>query len=370
MDASLELAKRVKREYERQRKASYRRMKRTEKQRLEERIAILQAAVARRLATAAQTDSTVEWREWASQSFQERCASTATNRSLRDTLWHHDTLVRVLQAWVHRSIVHPAMPDGNPWLQSTLLADPVARQVGFQWLTDRIYHLAMREYANGGGQVADIARLEVLTDGGCDEVEVVGMECQYQTTFLAPLATVATFTWDEMVQNIRSDVSHATTLEGGGNFLYQRVHDSLLGTSLCLLVRRYDENPHRVVFASVFLRDDEAYPLEDDCVLRPHGFGITILQHIADDITLSRNHVVQYSPITTHGVISFDQTTAIFGVEPHSARAVTLARIENNAARNFVARRHFMTQGMVERLKQAVDSNSFNTGLPTSTFEA
>ncbi|KAF0692080.1 Aste57867_16784 [Aphanomyces stellatus] len=292
------------------------------------------------------------WRMQATRLFRGMCTSMDLNRDLRGQICRHRDLVRVLSRWVQASI-HPrplAMRRCTPWLDSTLLADPVARQYGLRWLTDRVYHSAMVAHgALSSSNVDDIATVEIHTDGTDD---LGAIESHFQSTVLANNGAIADCMWSLFTERRRSTVHTIEILVNDGHLLYLRVYDSLHDTMSCILLRRYDL-PTRVVFARLFLRTDECFPLQPNEV-RPHAFGWTIMERITDDVTLYSSRLMQFAPVTTDGELSVERIAAVFGVaEPtRLARPTILAQIQTNALRNLVNQRRQTDLLLHERLHE------------------
>ncbi|KAF0692468.1 Aste57867_16459 [Aphanomyces stellatus] len=316
------------RQYERQRKRRYRAELRSEQERLEVQVARLQELLQTHLG---RPDVVVprRFQHQSKEKHRELTQSATQNRSLRDQVNRHRDLLRRLHTWVTAS-VQPSLDDNYPHLHSTLLADPAARPYGLRWLTDRVFHAA-RATHGFDGSVDDKIRLDIRLD---TDGEIRGMENHDQHTVLANFRTVADAAWAlDMEQATQSTRCKSILVQE--DVCYARVLYARLGTSFCTLSRRYDTSDFAVI-VYVFVRDDECFPLQEG-ELRPHGFSWAIFQKITDDVTLSRCATVQYAPVTTDGVISFEKQAAIFGVEPHPSREVVLARIESTALRNFKA---------------------------------
>ncbi|KAF0687806.1 Aste57867_20509 [Aphanomyces stellatus] len=241
------------------------------------------------------------------------------NKALRMQLEQQRRLLQVLQSWVQPSI-QPALGQGNPWLHSTLLADADARQVGYKWLTDRVFHSAVAAHASILS-VDDTIGASFIT--GEDEFDILGVENTTQHTFFANYEAVAKVVWDEATNiTSRPNGTQITFLAGDGSFRYQRIVPRP-NINIQMLVRRYDLAT-RIVLCYVYVRDDECFPLEVDHG-RPYGIGWTAIEKIADDVTLCRTRTSQC------GNLSFDQMAARFGVTPHPSREVMLARMQNNS---------------------------------------
>ncbi|KAF0692472.1 Aste57867_16463 [Aphanomyces stellatus] len=355
----------TKREHDTRRKREYRAMKRQERDHccyliyyLEDRLK--QKQIHQGKTTQQSTILEQFWRHRADRSFQERCESTAENHKLRDHVRRHGTLLRALHQWV--SVLQPpiALPDNinhMPWLQTTLLADPVARHVGYEWLTDRVYHSIARTggAVDGGGFLAtssidDVAQVDVVLDDA--KWDILGLFSRQQRTVLAPFQVAADSLWADQGRQLHAKclVSVTQAVELDGCLDYTRTHNRHLGTSFCTLARRYNLHD-RVVMVYVFLREDECVPLQGG-EIRPHGFGFNVFHHITDHVTLLRSSMHHFTPVTPDGPLLFDQTAALFGIDAASSdnRNTTIVRIEQEATRHFDARGKDMAKSLHAQL--------------------
>ncbi|KAF0692079.1 hypothetical protein As57867_016726, partial [Aphanomyces stellatus] len=244
--------------------------------------------------------------------------------------------------------------EGNPWLHSTLLADPVARHYGFRWLTDRIFHNALRAHAVVDPSVQDMMHINLHTND--DGWDMVGIENFSQTTVLAHFKDVANCMWDIFTATQITDVHLQQKVVQTNDMLYNRVYDRLHDTSVCVLLRRYTM-PNRVVFTRLFLRDDECFPLQSH-ELRPHGFGWTIMEHIADDVTLYRSRLLHHVPVTVQGMIPLERSAQVFGVDATLPRPLLLERMQANALRNLKHARDHTQRNLHDRLTELERKNS------------
>ncbi|KAF0687800.1 Aste57867_20503 [Aphanomyces stellatus] len=270
--------------------------------------------------------------------------------------------LQTLQQWVAASVVPMPLSRGSvPWLHSTLLADPRAREVGYRWITDRVYHTATPASTNGN--MADHMHMELVTSDTGSSLYIVGVERMYQTTFFGHFQDVANCIWDASIQHVHSDTSCVTTItpfSDDHTILYSRLHDTRLGTSMCVLTRRYDE-PNRVVLATALLANDECFPLQP-AELRPHGVAWTLVQRITDNVTLFRSESTQFAPRTTDGPMTLERNAAMCDVAVHPTTAsITVARIQESLVRNFVARRQFMDKDINDRLELRHDAAHTST---------
>ncbi|KAF0687804.1 Aste57867_20507 [Aphanomyces stellatus] len=328
------LAMRTHRQYETERKRKYRQREHFKKGRLAAQAVALESQLKEYLAHTTGQENGSGGRDSAfvaNQTMTELWKSACVNRQLRMSVLQQHRLVQMLQEWVARNTpLESVLKQGRPWLHSTLLAEPGARERGYRWLTDRIYYSTPRGLSFSG-KVDDAIQLNLVTDGE----NVLGIDTYCQRTVMTNVQTVADFIWASYNRNnVMLPFYTSTTFIVDESIMYKRIYDSKLGTSLLGLIRRYDE-PGRVVLVTCWLREDACYPLQTS-EMRPHGVGWKIFERIASDITLRHERSIQYSPETTDGVVSAAQMAAMFGVEAHPTSSdVTLARIESSATRNF-----------------------------------
>ncbi|KAF0692473.1 Aste57867_16464 [Aphanomyces stellatus] len=309
----------ARREYDTQRKREYRALKRKQASRLHQEILVLEDHL-QQLGRARQQARL----DWVRASRRTERDTMETNKTLRDQVRYHGALVRTLQVWT--TSVQPSIDGTTSWLNSTLLADPVARQYGYQWLTDRALHVAEIDGQHAlGSSVADVTQLRVVLDASSNDV--VGFRARHQSTLLGNFKDAAKTLWQHMNgEATATHVDHAV--------VYSSVYSAETQTSKCMLMRRY-EFANRVIFVKVFVRDDECVPLQPPHDVRPHGLCYRLFHHITDDVTLVRSAVYQSSPVTTDGSpYGLARMAAMFGVHPASQDA-TVARIETNAQRCF-----------------------------------
>ncbi|KAF0705646.1 hypothetical protein AaE_014429 [Aphanomyces astaci] len=83
----------------------------------------------------------------------------------------------------------------SSWMQSTLLANPAARQQGYRWLSDRVLHTSQRHPHPFGDAVAD--RVSVVAHRGedTDGATVAAIEGHYQFTAFGDFRHVSQRLW-------------------------------------------------------------------------------------------------------------------------------------------------------------------------------
>ncbi|KAF0692469.1 Aste57867_16460 [Aphanomyces stellatus] len=347
--------------YERVRKQEYRAEKRRERKLLEAQIYYLEDQIKHNIPGPARavkmhddaTRSTTSWRELARTNLRERTAADDERRALQRLVQRRATLAQLLEAWVAQAVAPRRLGDGAAWRESTLMADPTARQYGFEWLTDRVFHCAMRVQATDaaamGTNIDDQCHLHVHTD---DDFEILGVESHCQYTLWADGADIAEALWtDSHVLTAIPGLTLTKTVVQDQSLVYVRLHNVRNGLSCCKIVRRYDL-PQTTIFTYVYVRDDESFPLAAT-ERRPHGYGWTIVHDIAPGIALARTSGLQYAPLTAQGtVVSIAETASMFGTEAHAtSRETTLARIENNAQTQLATAMRLQNAAMVTQIQ-------------------
>ncbi|KAF0696690.1 Aste57867_12572 [Aphanomyces stellatus] len=255
-------------------------------------------------------------------------ANQVQHATLREQLRRHRVLMTLLHRWVG-GMVDQTLDSGRCWLHSTLLTEPTARQYGFRWLTDRVFHSALSSTCtvthSASTLVDDFMRYQIHTDA--DGLEFLASESHVQATYFADYTTVADCLWDSFANE-----RYETVLREG-DFLYQRVYNTFHRISTFVILRRYTL-PNRVVFVRVFLSEDEALPLQAN-QRRQNGFAWITMDKITDGVTLYRSNMVQFPIRTTDKTPPFETLVSVFGVETHPTRGVTMARLKTKAQQLF-----------------------------------
>ncbi|KAF0696688.1 Aste57867_12570 [Aphanomyces stellatus] len=290
------------RKYERERKRRYRARKALEQQ---QQLVASPANIAEQSQSQARRRRLKDMASWLLSSSK---VPETERKKLMNQVHRNRRLIDVLLRWVHLSI-GPTPQDGTPWLHSTLLGDPEARQCGYRWLTDRVFHSAIAEHATTSN-VRDFAVATMHADDW--DFACLGLEHHHQVTVLGSVEQLATWLWGDIVASERPNGSLAEAIEGDATFQYQRVTNPRQKKTLLMLTRRY-AIASRVVVVYVYIRDDECIPRHAN-EFRPHGFGWTVLQEIAPDVTLCRTHTLQLAPLT------FNQAAEMFGIPAQPSR--------------------------------------------------
>ncbi|RHY60245.1 hypothetical protein DYB34_001477 [Aphanomyces astaci] len=249
-----------------------------------------------------------------------------------------------LRDWVASQTPTPGLTPQMSWIYSTLCADPAARQLGFQWLSDRLYHTSHSVIPQHplGGQGGDAMQLTVHTNADENPVTIVAMEFHFQFhTVFASFANVvsAILAFSNQGGFVVSDVIPCQVVEAVSDTL-QYVYGANRRSGVTMrrvtnLFHNHDRTRAVQTYAKV--ADDECFPLQHG-EIRTHGFGWfdldrscnsghwivrshtdcsgrTVAERVAGSITKVRGSVLHYAPITNEGVVSLEcmgSTTAVF----------------------------------------------------------
>ncbi|KAF0719811.1 Aste57867_778 [Aphanomyces stellatus] len=267
------------------------------------------------------------------------------NASLREAVQRRHHFSRMLYLWVVSQ--HPqATPTPRPsWLHSTLLADPVGRRHGFEWLCQKVYHNARQGFPRNpfGNSVADEMRFTMHTTED-DDIDgsptILAMEMQYQLTAFGHFKHVAELFWRyvEGTSYAASSVVPCQAVDVVRDRLvyYHGVHPQT-GTSLRRIMCTFEEE-NRVVMVFPKIQQDESYPLVEG-ELRTHGFGWVVFERVTDSITLFRHADLHLVPVATHGPATTEQIGQLYGVSSQGeseTRAVYIERIRSAAETKYL----------------------------------
>ncbi|KAF0719812.1 Aste57867_779 [Aphanomyces stellatus] len=260
------------------------------------------------------------------------------NQSLKDQVATQAKLVHVLSAWVASHNPSQGLATQPAWTESTLLADPVARRQGLEWLSQKVYHAATQAFPLHPCRDAFQDAIAVRMHQDESDVHIAAFEIsvQYHTVF-ATLSHVARSMWTFM-----TGTSFATSKTVACDDV-ERAHDGLLysyakndraGTSIRRIMAMYEEDD-RVVLTACKVAEDERFPLPP-CEIRNHGFGwlvlfcgiyclfsmlteylfssvMMVLQRVTDSITLVRATDMQFAPLTVHGKATLEDIGRLYG---------------------------------------------------------
>ncbi|RQM24583.1 hypothetical protein B5M09_007800 [Aphanomyces astaci] len=267
-----------------------------------------------------------------------------------------------LRDWVASQTPTPGLTPQMSWIYSTLCADPAARQLGFQWLSDRLYHTSHSVIPQHplGGQGGDAMQLTVHTNADENPVTIVAMEFHFQFhTVFASFANVvsAILAFSNQGGFVVSDVIPCQVVEAVSDTL-QYVYGANRRSGVTMrrvtnLFHNHDRTRAVQTYAKV--ADDECFPLQHG-EIRTHGFGWfdldrscnsghwivrshtdcsgrTVAERVAGSITKVRGSVLHYAPITNEGVVSLECMGSLFGINHHqfSRREDLIAQVRTQA---------------------------------------
>ncbi|KAF0715845.1 Aste57867_3144 [Aphanomyces stellatus] len=232
------------------------------------------------------------------------------NKHLRSHVENQARVARLLAAWVASHTVPKGIPTRASWFESTLVADPLIRRQGLQWLSERVYHIALNSTSVHpfGASMADSIRVQMLMQGdGIDGPNVGGSETHIQHTFFAPVQEVANviWSWDQCNSAYRSEVAEQVDHQ----LVYYR-GNSLSGANLRRVNRMFMDG-NRVIITLALVAEDECCVMGDD-ELRIHGFAWTIVEPVTDSISLMRHSRFHGAPKTKHGVASVEAIAKLY----------------------------------------------------------
>ncbi|KAF0716901.1 Aste57867_2604 [Aphanomyces stellatus] len=245
-------------------------------------------------------------------------AAHHASKVLRAQIQRHAHLASLLYAWVAAS--QPPQPSLSPqptWLCSTLLADPIARREGFLWLSDRVYHNAVRGWCPqppttlAGDTIDDTIGFQLHED---DNLDIAAMDLRIQSIVFEPLREIVSAFWTFLHEHSFATLwaVAATVVESiDEKVVYHEGVHPHHGTSMRRVMRLYDDESHRAVITYTKVATDERYPLADGDV-RAHGSGWTIFERVTDSVTIVRTCLFNLTPVTTRGPIPLEEMGQLF----------------------------------------------------------
>ncbi|RQM21095.1 hypothetical protein B5M09_009841 [Aphanomyces astaci] len=218
----------------------------------------------------------------------------------------------------------------SSWMQSTLLANPAARQQGYRWLSDRVLHTSQRHPHPFGDAVAD--RVSVVAHRGedTDGATVAAIEGHYQFTAFGDFRHVSQRLWVANIAPTAVTVIQMLDDQPIDGLMYY--HSTNLVTNVRVIARQYIE-ASRVVLTYT-----------------------TIVEHVTDQVSLVRHSNLQYTPVTSQGVASLAEIAQLFrspfpesdGQSPLRNREARVVQLQSAAEAMFT---HMYTN-ILRRLNQ------------------
>ncbi|CAK4751051.1 unnamed protein product [Aphanomyces euteiches] len=133
-----------KREYMRNMMAFYRQERREETETLKTEVAALQKQLARH----SKRSLLLPWKEVAVALKEERDDAEATNETLRRNARELKSLVSTMKQWVNVNVTRSCLQSGmtTTWRHVSLCAEPQARSLGKEWITQQMFHNPSRMF--------------------------------------------------------------------------------------------------------------------------------------------------------------------------------------------------------------------------------
>ncbi|ETV78050.1 hypothetical protein, variant [Aphanomyces astaci] len=254
------------------RKRKYRAGKRTELIQLETELRTLQDQLA--YLTAPRSSSSL----FPSTTPPPAIIARRYNESLKAQVTLQRRLARTMSLWTATQQPRLGPIMRSSWMQSTLLANPAARQQGYRWLSDRVLHTSQRHPHPFGDAVAD--RVSVVAHRGedTDGATVAAIEGHYQFTAFGDFRHVSQRLWVANIAPTAVTVIQMLDDQPIDGLMYY--HSTNLVTNVRVIARQYIE-ASRVVLTYTYLAHDECFPMIPGArEWRPHGFAWCVLVHI------------------------------------------------------------------------------------------
>ncbi|KAF0729409.1 hypothetical protein Ae201684_012910 [Aphanomyces euteiches] len=235
--------------------------------------------------------------------------------SLQTQVSQYHCLTQIFSQCVHVN-EHPQkdLSNRSTWFESTLLAHPISRRQGIQWLSERVYHQARRmmplsedamdtayvlplvQPYQGQTEMVFSFNAHLADELDEDGVTIAALETRFRHTLPTDFRSAASVDWGKVVGTNSTFTSQ----------LLERVDDRFAYSTT-----------QTIALAPIFFPSpDELFPLEDG-VLRPHGFSWTIYEAVSSGVTLVHNFALQYTPIMANGrVIPLERIGRLFGLSP------------------------------------------------------
>ncbi|KAH9104897.1 hypothetical protein AeMF1_019162 [Aphanomyces euteiches] len=295
------------------------------------------------------------------------------NASLQTQVNQCRDLIKLLLQWVRiNEQPQKDLSHRSTWYESTLLAHPITRRQGIQWLSERVYHQARHAVPLSPG-TTDIAsilplwqpyrgRVEIvfsfkahLSDEIDDQgVTIAALETRFRHTLPTDFRSAATKHW-ERIDAANSTVSTRVFDRACRRPLFVLPHTNhRIGTHILSIDAIFHED-NRVLVVHWYVANDELFPLEDG-ILRPHGIAWTIYEAMASSMTLVHNFTLQYTPITADGrVIPLERIGQLFGQSPAGIehRDAYIERIVSAAEASYIDSQRVSVKEMSSRANDA-----------------
>ncbi|CAK4818919.1 unnamed protein product [Aphanomyces euteiches] len=224
---------------------------------------------------------------------------------------------RRLEAYLAKLQTQHRMLSNRPtWMESTLLAHPITRRQGIQWLSERIFHQACRTVPRDRslrGQGDKVYTLDVHVSDDIDDegVTIDALETRYERTEYMDGKRAADEHWERLLST-QPTITKELIEHMDDRFMYFHHINHRIGTHI-LTIAGMLQDDDRVVITSCFVAKDELFPHGEN-IMRLHGFAWTIFESLAPYITLVHNLSYHYTPTLSNGrVIPLEKIGQLFG---------------------------------------------------------
>ncbi|KAF0689679.1 Aste57867_18916 [Aphanomyces stellatus] len=289
------------------------------------------------------------WEHIANALREERDASSLTNATLKQECHDQTVLLQAMQLWVVRATgILPASPTtgGPTWQNVTLSAHPASRKLGFDWITQYLYHNTERTFHDMG-----FSSGAAISDFGLD---IESPECcQYvwrsQRIFPAPLEYVRdVFARPNIAGQLKGSYLGNTTslgaiheIEAQDNEALRALNGRYLHTAwgvnvlVHFLAREFHE-PNRCIFVAQNIHDDEALP---NSALQRNRLIWLVLDRVGPDQTRVRGLCINSHGFDQHGYVNFEDEARRWGCDvtqypPHLQVTKFAQQVRQIATRN------------------------------------
>ncbi|CAK4218023.1 unnamed protein product [Aphanomyces euteiches] len=274
---------------------------------------------------------TIRKRKYRAGKRRELIDLEAQARRLEAYLAKLQTQHRVVRSWVYVNEHPQKMLSNRPtWMESTLLAHPITRRQGIQWLSERIFHQACRTVPRDRslrGQGDKVYTLDVHVSDDIDDegVTIDALETRYERTEYMDGKRAADEHWERLLST-QPTITKELIEHMDDRFMYFHHINHRIGTHI-LTIAGMLQDDDRVVITSCFVAKDELFPHGEN-IMRLHGFawfvtfspGLlqcilrTIFESLAPYITLVHNLSYHYTPTLSNGrVIPLEKIGQLFG---------------------------------------------------------
>ncbi|KAF0729408.1 hypothetical protein Ae201684_012909 [Aphanomyces euteiches] len=263
------------------------------------------------------------------------------NLSLRTQVSQYYYLMQIFSLWVHVN-ENPQMDlsHQSTWSESTLLAHPITRRQGIQWLSKPRIHWTLRASCLSSNPIEVklrwCFRLRRIYSTNDEGVTIAALETRYRHSLPTDFRSAAGGHWEKIVST-NSTVKMELIESVDDRFVYCHHLNNRVGTHLLSINGIFHED-NRAVVTHCYVANDELFPIEDG-ILRPHGFSWTIYEAVSSGLKLVHNFALQYTPIMANGrVLPLERIGWLFRQSPSGVihRNAYIEQIRSAAEAGFV----------------------------------